>query len=88
LRGDILVVKSAESQLEFTFSGVFQIARNDFFFTPDAHFDPVNLFHGRFSDVKLTCRLTQVKNEDFSFATDHYSTIIDNILLKSHVHPA
>ncbi|KIM64607.1 hypothetical protein SCLCIDRAFT_23337 [Scleroderma citrinum Foug A] len=77
--GDILGVKNLDSNVEFVFSGVFQIAWNDFFFTPDAHFDPANLYNGHFSDIKLTCCLTQVKNDDFSFATKHYSTVIDNI---------
>ncbi|KIM54864.1 hypothetical protein SCLCIDRAFT_30757 [Scleroderma citrinum Foug A] len=75
----ILGVKNSELNIKFMFSGVFQIAWNDFFFTPDVHFDPVNLYHGHFSDAKLTCCLTQVKSDDFYFATEHYLTIIDNI---------
>lgn len=76
--GDILVVKHGGDD-EFILRGVFQIARNDFFFTPDGSFNPGNALNTRFQDVKLNCRLTIPSPNTFPFAVTDYPTCIDNI---------
>jgi hypothetical protein len=53
---DVLVCRDTHS--EYILRGVFKIARNDFYFTPDGGYDPDNPFHTKFKDVKLNCRLT------------------------------
>ncbi|KAG2138762.1 hypothetical protein BD769DRAFT_1384533 [Suillus cothurnatus] len=76
--GNILVVKGRDDDQEFITRGVFQISRNDFYFTPDANFDPANIFHGRLADVKLNCRLTGGRNENFKFSSDDFPAVLDN----------
>ncbi|OJA09925.1 hypothetical protein AZE42_04890 [Rhizopogon vesiculosus] len=44
---NILVVKGKDTDEEFIIWSVFQISQNDFYFTPDANFDPVNVFQRR-----------------------------------------
>ncbi|KAG1780095.1 hypothetical protein EV702DRAFT_1043443 [Suillus placidus] len=56
--GNILITKGQDNDEEFIMRGVFQISRNDFHFTPDANYDPANIFHGRLADLKLNCQLT------------------------------
>ncbi|KIJ09101.1 hypothetical protein PAXINDRAFT_17803 [Paxillus involutus ATCC 200175] len=77
--GDVLVIKGIDIDVEFIVRGVFQISRNDFYFTADANFDPANVFHGKFADVKLSCRLSAARSEEFKWAAEDYSTAIDNI---------
>ncbi|KAF8119737.1 hypothetical protein EV363DRAFT_1409501 [Boletus edulis] len=84
---DILVRKDAFS--EFILRGVFQIARNDFYFTPDGNYDPDNTFSSRFQDVKLNCRLACSTSSLFPFAITDFSKYIDNLrscekLIKSY----
>lgn len=77
--GNMLVVKGRDDNQEFIIHGVFQISRNDFYFTPDANFDPANVFHGRLADVKLNCRLTAGRNQNFKFSSDDFSAVLDNL---------
>ncbi|KAG1758310.1 hypothetical protein EDD22DRAFT_998796 [Suillus occidentalis] len=77
--GNILIAKGRDDDQEFIICGVFQISRNDFYFTPDANFDPANVFHGRLSDVKLSCRLTAGRNNSFKFASEDFPAILDNL---------
>lgn len=75
---DILVPK-IDTQSEFILRGVFQIAHNDFFFTPDGNFIPNNLLGTHFQDTKLNCRLTHPPPNEFDFATQHFSACIENL---------
>ncbi|KAG1890684.1 uncharacterized protein F5891DRAFT_986837 [Suillus fuscotomentosus] len=77
--GNILVAKGGPQAKEFIIRGVFEISRNDFNFTPDANFNPSNVFHGRFSDVKLSCRLTAGRNDMFRFSSEDFPDVLDNI---------
>ncbi|KIK32139.1 hypothetical protein CY34DRAFT_27266 [Suillus luteus UH-Slu-Lm8-n1] len=61
--GNMLVVKGQDDNQEFIIRGVFQISRNDFYFTPDANFDPANVFHGHLAD----------------FSSDDFSAVLDNL---------
>jgi len=80
-KGNILVVKgrNLDEDAEFIIRGVFEISRNDFYFTPDANFNPTNVFQGHFADVKLNCKLTAGRSEAFKFSSDDFSAILDNI---------
>jgi len=80
-KGNILIVKgrNLDEDAEFIIRGVFEISRNDFYFTPDANFNPTNVFQGRFADVKLNCRLTAGRSEAFKFSSDDFPAILDNI---------
>jgi len=77
--GNILVSKGGLQAKEFIIRGVFEISRNDFNFTPDANFNPSNVFHGRFSDVKLSCRLIAGRNDRFRFSSEDFPDVLDNI---------
>ncbi|KAF8546858.1 hypothetical protein OG21DRAFT_1028401 [Imleria badia] len=68
---DILAVKNSGDS-EFILRGVFQIARNDFFFTPDGSFDPKNALGTRLQGVKLNCRLTAPLCPGFEFAPEDF----------------
>jgi hypothetical protein len=68
-----------DEDAEFIIRGVFEISRNDFYFTPDANFNPTNVFQGRFADVKLNCRLTPGRSEAFKISSDDFSASLDNI---------
>jgi len=72
---NILVVKGKDTDGEFIIQGVFQTSRNDFYFTPDVNFDPANVFQGCFADIKLNCRLTVGRDEDFTFSSQDFSVI-------------
>ncbi|OAX30738.1 hypothetical protein K503DRAFT_178499 [Rhizopogon vinicolor AM-OR11-026] len=43
-QGNALIAKGRDTDEEFIIRGVFQIAHNDFYFTPDANFDSANVF--------------------------------------------
>ena len=77
--GDVLIPKHTTGSDELTLRGVFQISRSDFYFTPDGKFDPANVFNGRFADVKLSCLLSATRHRDFSFSSDDFPTVIDNL---------
>ncbi|KAG2087595.1 hypothetical protein BD769DRAFT_1680709 [Suillus cothurnatus] len=77
--GNILVSKGGLQAKEFIIRGVFEISRNDFNFTPDANFNPSNVFHGRFSDVKLSCQLIAGRNDRFRFSSEDFPDVLDNI---------
>lgn len=78
--GNILVSKGGGLQpTEFIIRGVFEISRNDFNFTPDANFNPSNIFHGRFADVKLSCHLTAGRDNAFQFSSEDFPDVIDNL---------
>ncbi|KAG1820128.1 hypothetical protein EV424DRAFT_1539545 [Suillus variegatus] len=79
--GNILISKGGPGlqAKEFIIRGVFEISRNDFGFTPDANFNPSNVFHGRFSDVKLSCQLTAGRHDMFRFSSEDFPDVIDNI---------
>ncbi|KAG2132148.1 uncharacterized protein EDB93DRAFT_1255334 [Suillus bovinus] len=77
--GNILIAKGRDDDQEFIVRGVFQISRNNFYFMPDANFDLANIFHGRLSDVKLSCRLTAGRNDLFKFASEDFPAILDNL---------
>ncbi|KAG1907217.1 uncharacterized protein F5891DRAFT_1181513 [Suillus fuscotomentosus] len=78
--GNILVSKGGGLQpTEFIIRGVFEISRNDFNFTPDGNFNPSNVFHGRFADVKLSCQLTAARNDSFRFSSEDFPDILDNL---------
>lgn len=75
---DVIVFKdNAES--EFILSGIFQIAHNDFFFTPDGNFDPGNSYNIRFHDAKLSCRLAAPPPRHFPFATTDFPSCINTL---------
>jgi len=71
--------RNLDEDAEFIICGVFEISRNDFYFTPDANSNPTNVFQGRFADVKLNCRLTAGLSQASKFSSDDFSTILDNI---------
>ncbi|KAF8120376.1 hypothetical protein EV363DRAFT_1303312 [Boletus edulis] len=76
---DVLVVKGG-ADAEFTLRGVYQIARNDFYFTPDGNFDPANSFGSKFQDIKLSCRLGAPAFSVFQFAQNDYPACIQNFV--------
>ncbi|KAG2153133.1 uncharacterized protein EDB93DRAFT_1102872 [Suillus bovinus] len=80
-KGNILIVKgrNLNEDAEFIIHGVFEISRNNFYFTPDANFNPTNVFQGRFADVKLNCKLMAGHSEAFKFPSDDFSAILNNI---------
>ncbi|KAG1871903.1 hypothetical protein C8R48DRAFT_770283 [Suillus tomentosus] len=60
---NILVSKGGRLQpTEFIIHGVFEISCNDFSFTLDGNFNPSNVFHGCFADVKLSYFLDILDN--------------------------
>jgi hypothetical protein len=77
--GNILITKGRNDDQEFIICGVFQISCNDFYFMPDANFDPGNVFHGCLADVKLNCRLTAGHNENFKFSSEDFPAVLDNL---------
>ncbi|KAG1732556.1 hypothetical protein EDB19DRAFT_1831263 [Suillus lakei] len=77
--GNILIAKGQDNDQEFIVCGIFQISQNDFYFTPDANFDPANVFHGCLSDVKLSCRLTAGHKDLFKFASEDFPAILNNL---------
>ncbi|KAG1883850.1 hypothetical protein F4604DRAFT_1920366 [Suillus subluteus] len=78
--GNILVTKRGGLQpAEFIIRGVFEISRNDFNFTPDGNFNPSNVFHGRFADIKLSCQLTAGRNDAFRFSSEDFPDVLDNL---------
>ncbi|KAG6380917.1 hypothetical protein JVT61DRAFT_5309 [Boletus reticuloceps] len=81
--GDILVVKQGDE--EFILRGVFQVARNDFFLTPDGSFNPANALGTRFQDVKLNCHLTVPSPNTFPFAVTDYPTCIENLRMLERI---
>ncbi|OAX31960.1 hypothetical protein K503DRAFT_805633 [Rhizopogon vinicolor AM-OR11-026] len=50
-----------------------------FYFTPDANFDPANVFQERFADVKLNCRLTAGRDEAFKYSSEDFPAVLDNL---------
>jgi hypothetical protein len=77
--GDMLVLKKSADLTELVIRGVFDVSRSEFYFTPDANFDPANSFNSKLEDVKLSCRLTASRHADFKFASDDFPTIVDNL---------
>ncbi|KAI6012861.1 hypothetical protein PISMIDRAFT_108319 [Pisolithus microcarpus 441] len=75
--GDVLIWKNADT--EFTLKGVFQIACNDFYFTPDGNFDPANSFSSQFQDTKLSCRLTAPTSPDYQLFNDDFPKCVNNL---------
>jgi hypothetical protein len=75
---DILVSRRSTNN-EFILHGVYQIARNEFYFNPDGSFDPPNAFRSYFQDVKLGCRLTAPLSSVFEFAQDDFPACIENL---------
>ncbi|KAI5993858.1 hypothetical protein EDD15DRAFT_2366928 [Pisolithus albus] len=75
--GDVLIRKNADT--EFTLKGVFLIARNDFYFTPDGNFDPANSFSSRFQDTKLSCRLAAPTSPDYQLFNDDFPKCVNNL---------
>ncbi|KAH7930555.1 hypothetical protein BV22DRAFT_1124829 [Leucogyrophana mollusca] len=78
--GDVLVKKHTTHQ-ELILRGLFEISRDDFYFTPDASYNPANNFQGKFEDAKLSCRLIAVHNQCdvFTFAQADYPIILKNL---------
>jgi hypothetical protein len=77
--GNILITKGLDYDEEFIIRGVFEISRNNFFFTPDGDFNPANIFHGRFADLKLSCQLTAGRSKAFKFSSKDFSTVVNNL---------
>ncbi|KAG1728760.1 uncharacterized protein EDB91DRAFT_1086000 [Suillus paluster] len=78
--GNILISKGGGLQpTEFIIRGMFKISHNDFNFTPDANFNPLNVFHGCFADVKLSCHLTAGHNNAFRFSSEDFPDVLDNL---------
>lgn len=75
---DVLVIKGGGDS-EFILRGVFQIARNDFYFHPDENFNPANSFGSCLQDIKLSCRLTLPVTPEFTFAQSDFNLCIENI---------
>ena len=76
---DSLVAKTDADATEFIIRGVFMISRSEFYFTPDANFDPANSFNSKLEDVKLTCRLTPSRDPDFKFSAQDFPIIVENL---------
>ncbi|KAF8132271.1 hypothetical protein EV363DRAFT_1073599, partial [Boletus edulis] len=76
--GDILVVKNSTDS-EFILRGVYQVACNDFFLSPDGNYNPENALGTRFQDVKLNCRIIPPVSSAYSFAIDDFIPCIDNL---------
>jgi hypothetical protein len=81
MAGNSLVVKGDnETPLKFILSGVFEIDRRDFYFTPDASFDPANNFGATLEKAKASCWLLPVKrNPLYDFSKTHFPTYIANL---------
>lgn len=77
--GDMLVLKNQTDPMELIIRGVFDISRSEFYFTPDANFDPANSFNSELEDVKLSCRLTASRHADFKFSSSDFPSIVDNL---------
>lgn len=77
--GNILITKGLDHDEEFIIRGVFQISRNDFFFTPDGNFNPANIFHGRLADLKLSCRLVAGRSKSFKFSSRDFPAVLNNL---------
>ncbi|KAG1809310.1 uncharacterized protein BJ212DRAFT_1484433 [Suillus subaureus] len=77
---NILVSKGGGLQpTEFIICGVFEISCNDFNFTPDGNFNPSNVFHGCFADMKLSCQLTAGHNDAFRFSSEDFPDVLNNL---------
>ncbi|KAG0708006.1 hypothetical protein DFH29DRAFT_871261 [Suillus ampliporus] len=74
--GNILIVKGCNSDEEFIVCGVYEISRNNFYLTPDANFNPTNVFQGHFADFKLNCRLTAGCSEAFKFSLEDFQPFL------------
>jgi len=79
--GDVAIVKNTGQNVqEFLLSGLFEIARQNFFMGAEGGYMPSNLFNRDFVDTKLTCHLTPVQRfPEFAFARDDFNLIINNI---------
>ena len=75
---DVLVIRHGGDE-EFILQGVFQIACNEFFFTLDRSFNPLNMLNSHFQDVKLSCCLTCPAPKTFPFTVMDFSKCIDNL---------
>ncbi|KAG2092940.1 uncharacterized protein F5147DRAFT_779504 [Suillus discolor] len=80
--GNILISKGGRLQpTEFIIHGVFEISRNDFNLTPDGNFNPSNVFHGHFADMRLSCQLTAGHNDAFRFSSEDFPDILEISLI-------
>jgi hypothetical protein len=78
--GDVLIPKNTAGDKELTLHVVFQISCSNFYFTPDANFDPANtMFNGKFVDAKLSCHLVPTRHKDFHFSSNDFPAIYDNL---------
>lgn len=78
IKGSTLVTKDNAS--EFILSGVFEIDAKNFFMTSDAKWNSNNTIGLPFHQVKPSCLLLPVeRNESFSFSSNHFPTIINNL---------
>ncbi|KAG1722861.1 hypothetical protein EDB19DRAFT_1916434 [Suillus lakei] len=77
--GNILITKGLDHDEEFIIYGVFQISCNDFCFTPDGNFNPVNVFHGRLADLNLSCWLTAGRNKAIKFSSQDFPAVLGNL---------
>ncbi|KAG2113261.1 hypothetical protein BD769DRAFT_1673797 [Suillus cothurnatus] len=79
--GNILVSKGGGLRpTEFIIHNVFEISQNDFNFTPDTNFNPSNVFHGHFADIKLSCQLTAGHDDVFQFSSEDFPDVLNNLI--------
>ena len=81
IKGEILAPKDKDAKFsEFILTGVFEIDPRSFFMTSDGKWNCNNPLNTRFEQVKPTCHLLPVmRNEDFSFSTNDFPTILSNL---------
>jgi hypothetical protein len=77
--GNVLITKGLGYDEELIIRGVFEISRNNFFFTPDGDFNPANVFHGRLADLKLSCQLTAGRSKAFDFSSKDFPAVVNNL---------
>ncbi|KAG2091238.1 hypothetical protein BD769DRAFT_1679436 [Suillus cothurnatus] len=77
--GNVLITKGLGYDEELIICGVFEISRNNFFFTPDGDFNPANVFHGRLADLKLSCQLTAGCSKAFDFSSKDFPAVVNNL---------
>jgi hypothetical protein len=77
----LLILKNDDSTpTEVTLCGALEVDRVDFFFTPDAKWNPSHQYAPQFEKAKANCHLIPVQRGlDFKFSRDHWKSVIKNI---------
>ena len=81
IKGEMLVPKDPDKKnSEFILTGILEIDAKNFFMTSDGKWNSNNALGTRLDQVKPSCHLLPVQRDDeFSFSTNDYSTILTNI---------